>query len=70
MRCLWCHKDVAAGWALCPDCGSTLEAGPAGDGIVPVYRPAGEKPFDPFVIAMRAPFGIDESLSALFGGWH
>ena len=51
MRCLWCHKDVVAGWALCPDCGSTLEAGPAGERMVPQYRPASEKPFDPFVIA-------------------
>jgi len=28
-----------------------LEAGPAGDGVLPRYRPAGEPPFDPFVIA-------------------
>ena len=28
-----------------------LEAGPAGVGTVPRYRPAGERPFDPFVIA-------------------
>ena len=51
MRCLWCHKDVDAGWAVCPDCGAELEPDLTTGGTLPAYRPAGTKPFDPFVIA-------------------
>jgi predicted amidophosphoribosyltransferase len=42
VRCPWCHKDVAAGWALCPDCGSQLEAGLDEGTARAMYRPAGE----------------------------
>ena len=51
MRCLWCHKDVAAGWALCPDCGGELEPDLTTGGTLPSYRPAGAEPFKPFVMA-------------------
>jgi hypothetical protein len=51
VRCLWCHKDVDEGWTMCPDCGGELVADLTTGGTVPAYRPAGTKPFDPFVIA-------------------
>lgn len=51
MRCLWCHKDVGEGWAVCPDCGGELVADLTTGVSLPAYRPAGTKPFDPFVIA-------------------
>jgi hypothetical protein len=47
VRCLWCHKDWPAGWALCPDCGSELEADLTSGAATPAYRPAGTKAFDP-----------------------
>ena len=51
MRCLWCHKDVDAGWAVCPDCGGELVSDLTTGQALPAYRPAGAKPFDPFVVA-------------------
>jgi hypothetical protein len=51
VRCLWCHKDVDAGWALCPDCGSELRPDLTTGAALPTFRPAGEPPFEPFVIA-------------------
>ncbi|GEM_PF-7032078 len=50
MRCLWCHKDVDDGWTMCPDCGGELDPDLTTGASAPTYRPAGAKPFDPFVI--------------------